>query len=77
MNEQTRLLVNGRYQITLPAAAQKTLGIKTGDRLLMDIQDGMIILAPQPQDYVEHMAGLHQGIWRDVDTAVYLAAERA
>ena len=77
MPDKITVKVNGRYQITLPAAAQKNLGINAGDRLLVDIQDGMIILVPQPQDYVEYMAGLHQEIWRDVDTAVYLTAERA
>lgn len=77
MTEKNIVKVNGRYQITLPATARKSLGIKAGDRLLMDIQDGMLILMPQPHDYVEYMAGLHGDIWRDVDTAVYLEAERA
>ncbi|MCB9420984.1 MAG: AbrB/MazE/SpoVT family DNA-binding domain-containing protein [Ardenticatenaceae bacterium] len=68
--------VNGRYQITLPIATWKKLGIKTGDRLLIDIQDGVIVLIPQPEDYVEYMKGLHKEVWMGVDTAVYLATER-
>ena len=77
MSEETTVKVSGRYQIALPSAARKELSIDAGDRLLVDIQDGMIILIPQPKDYVKYMAGLHQKVWQDVDTAVYLNEERA
>ena len=55
----------------------KQLNIQAGDRLLVDIQDGMIILLPQPKDYAAHLAGLHQEIWQNVDTTAYLEQERA
>ena len=73
----TTVKVSGRYQIALPSAARKRLSINAGDRLLVDIQDGMIVLVPQPKDYVAAMAGLHQDVWRGMDTATYLAEERA
>ena len=76
MNEAITMKVNGRYQIILPAAARKKLGISAGDQLLVDVQDGMIVLAPQPEDYVEYIKGRHKEVWDGVDTAVYLAAER-
>jgi AbrB family looped-hinge helix DNA binding protein len=62
MNESTTVKVNGRYQITLPAAARKKLGITAGDQLLIDVQDGMIVLLPQPEDYVEYIKGLQKEI---------------
>jgi AbrB family looped-hinge helix DNA binding protein len=68
--------VSSRYQISLPSLARKQLNIQAGDRLLVDIQDGMIILLPQPQNYVEHLAGLHKEIWQDLDTSAYLEQER-
>ena len=77
MSEETTVKVSSRYQIALPSAARKQLAIDAGDRLLVDIQDGMIILVPQPKDYVKYMTGLHQEVWQDVDTAVYLNEERA
>ena len=43
---------------------------------LVDIQDGALVLIPQPQDYVAHMAGLHKEVWADVNTTTYLAEER-
>lgn len=76
MSNTTTVKVSNRYQILLPSLARKQLNIQAGDRLLVDIQDGMIVLLPQPQDYVEHLAGLHQEIWQDVDTSAYLDQER-
>ena len=68
--------VSNRYQISLPSVARKQLNIQAGDRLLVDIQDGMIVLLPQPQDFVAHLAGLHRNIWHEVDTDTYLDQER-
>ena len=76
MSNTTTVKVSNRYQISLPSLARKQLNIQAGDRLLVDIQDGMIVLLPQPEDYVEHLAGLHQEIWQDVDTSAYLDQER-
>ena len=55
--------VSNRYQIAVPQQARKRLKIKSGDRLLVDIQDGMIILVPEPKSYTEQLAGLHREIW--------------
>lgn len=41
------------------------------------VQDGMLILLPQPEDYVGYMAGLHHEIWKGADTTSYLNEERA
>jgi len=68
--------VSSRYQISIPSAARQALNIQAGDRLLVDIQDGVIILIPKPLNYTAHMAGLHKAIWEKVDTAEYLANER-
>ena len=76
MTNSASVKVSNRYQIALPSAARKQLNIQAGDRLLVDIQDGMIILLPQPQNYVEHLGGLHGEIWQDVNTVTYLNEER-
>ncbi len=76
MTESTSVKVSPRYQISLPSIARKQLNIQAGDRLLVDVQDGVIVLLPQPQDYVEHLAGLHGKIWQQVDTTAYLEQER-
>ena len=76
MSTKDSVKVSRRYQISLPSRARRSLNIEAGDRLLVDVQDNMIILMPQPQDFVVHMAGLHKEIWQQVDTAEYLSQER-
>ena len=63
----TTVKVSSRYQIVVPAAARAQLNIHSGDRLLVDIQDGLLILIPQPQDYTQKLTGLHKEVWEKVD----------
>jgi len=68
--------VGSRYRISLPRVACEQLSLKPGDRLLVDMQDGLLILIPQPEDHATHLAGLHREVWAGLDTAAYLAEER-
>ena len=68
--------VSRRHQISLPSVARRQLGIEAGDRLLVDVQDGILILMPQPDDLVAHMAGLHRDVWSSTDADAYLREER-
>ena len=63
MAESVNVKVSRRYQIALPRLARQRLSIQAGDRLLVDIQDGLSILIPQPQDFVARLAGLHRDVW--------------
>jgi AbrB family looped-hinge helix DNA binding protein len=76
MSDPVSVKVSSRYQIAVPRIARERLNIQSGDRLLVDVQDGLLILLPQPQDYAAHMAGLHQEVWADLDTTAYLEEER-
>jgi len=76
MSKSVSVKVSSRYQIAVPRAARERLHIQRGDRLLVDVQDGLLILIPQPQDYVSHMLGLHKQVWADVDTTAYVSEER-
>ncbi len=69
--------VSGRYQISLPSRARRSLGIEAGDRLIVVVQDGLLILLPQPEDYVSYLSGLHREVWDGIDTTTYLNEERA
>ncbi|MFZ5919557.1 MAG: AbrB/MazE/SpoVT family DNA-binding domain-containing protein [Chloroflexota bacterium] len=66
--------VSKRFQIAVPQQARKRLKIKSGDRLLVDIQDGLMIVMPEPQSYTNHLAGLHREIWEKPEE--YIAGER-
>jgi AbrB family looped-hinge helix DNA binding protein len=68
--------VSKRYQIVIPHAAREQLNIQSGDRLLVDIQDGMIILSLKPENYTNHLMGMHKEIWERIDPNEYLETER-
>jgi len=68
--------VSQRYQVTMPALVCKRLNIQGGDRLLVDVQDGMIILLPQPDNYTQRLAGLYHEIWEGIEAQEYLDEER-
>ncbi len=76
MTSSTTVKVSKRYQIAVPAAARQRLKIKSGDRLLVDVQDGILVLIPEPENYTEAMAGLHREVWGEVDARQYLGEER-
>ena len=72
----TTVKVSKRYQIAVPAIAREQLNIESGDRLLVDIQDGMLILIPEPENYTQALAGLYKEIWEGVDPRGYVHEER-
>jgi AbrB family looped-hinge helix DNA binding protein len=76
MSVPIHVKISSRYQIAVPSQARQQLKLNKGDRLLVDIQDGMLILIPQPRDFALQMAGLHKEIWKDKDTTAYLHEER-
>jgi len=76
MSLTTTVKVSKRYQIAVPALARQRLNIRSGDCLLVDIQDGMLIILPEPQSYSAALAGLHQEIWNGVDALQYVREER-
>ncbi len=72
----TTVKISKRDQITIPAKLRKVLNIHCGDRLLVDIQDGMILLIPKPERFTDLMAGLHEEIWRGIDGQQYINESR-
>ncbi len=69
--------VSKQFQITIPSHARRELGIEAGDRLMVVVGDGMLILIPEPDDFVAYSAGLHREVWQGIDTTAYLNEERA
>ena len=69
--------VSERGQISLPSSVRKQLNIQPGDYLLVDVQDGLLIMAPAPPPNTNTLSGLHKKIWAGIDTTEYLREERA
>jgi AbrB family looped-hinge helix DNA binding protein len=76
MSHSVSVKVSRRYQIVVPHIARERLNIQSGDRLLVDFQDGLLILLPLPKDYTTHLAGLHREVWKGLDTTAYIQQER-
>jgi AbrB family looped-hinge helix DNA binding protein len=68
--------VNAKYQITIPKSVREKLSIKAGDGLLLDVQDGILVLIPEPKSYADSLQGLHREIWESIDVLKYLNRER-
>lgn len=68
--------VNAKYQIAIPRFVREKLKVKAGDRLVVDVQDGMMVLIPGPTSYADDLLGLHGDIWKGMDSRDYLKAER-
>lgn len=76
MGQNQSVKVSSRYQIAIPSAVRKRLDIQAGDRLLVDVQDDVIVLVPKPPNYTEQMTGLYKEIWEKQDSDQYLNDER-
>jgi AbrB family looped-hinge helix DNA binding protein len=77
MSEMITVKVSKRNQIAVPAVAREKLNIKSGDRLLVDVQDGMLILLPKPPSFSDALTGLHKEIWEGTDVDQYIEDERS
>ena len=76
MGVSNTVKVSKRFQIAVPANAREVLNINSGDRLLVDIQDGVMVLIPQPLSYTAVLRGLHKEIWDRIDGQEYFDKER-
>ncbi len=72
-----RVKVSSRYQIAIPSVVRRKLGIRTGDRLLVDVRGDHVILMPEPEDFARHLQGLHREVWEGEDPQEYVRRERA
>ena len=55
--------VSSKYQIVVPSAVRRQLGIKAGDRLEVRIEDGDVRLHPRPARASERLRGLGNGMY--------------
>ncbi len=68
--------ISSKNQIVIPREARKALSLGAGDELLVEIEDGRLVLYPRPKNYAKHLRGLHKGVWRGVDATEYVREER-
>ncbi len=64
--------LSSKYRIVIPREARKALGIKPGDKLLVVLRGGHLIILPKPKSF----AAALRGSARDPYPKDYLQKER-
>lgn len=67
--------ISSKSQIAVPSAIRKELKLETGDRLLAQVRDGVIVLVPERGSALDQLRGLHRDVWEG-DIQTYLDEER-
>ena len=68
--------ISGKHQVVIPKEARKSLGLSAGDQLIVEVEDGKIVMRPRPKSYTDYMMGLGEKLWKGVDATKYIRKER-
>ena len=69
--------VTRNYQVTIPASARKSLGVKVGDVLVADAEDNRIVFQRKSSDITKLRIRLNKKIdWKDIEATVREAGEK-
>jgi len=68
--------LRSKNQVVIPKDARDALRLKPGERLLVHVENDMILMRVEPADYIKSLRGLHKEVWEGMDTDRYLREER-
>jgi AbrB family looped-hinge helix DNA binding protein len=68
--------VSSKYQIVIPKRVRQELGLQPGDRFLITLEDGKVVMRLRPRSYAQHLRGLHKEVWEELDATEYVQKER-
>ena len=75
MVSQVSVKISSKHQIAVPSAIRKERHLEAGDRLIVQVRDGVIVLMPRRGDTVDQLRGLYREVW-DADVEAYVDEER-
>ena len=55
--------ISGKNQIVIPREAREALGVKAGDKLLVIVRNGQVIILQKPKSHQAAISGLARGIY--------------
>lgn len=67
--------VSSKHQIAVPGEIRRRLGIKAGDRLGVEVRDGLIVMRPLAGTVADRLYGSGRGIYGP-DPVAYMRALR-
>ncbi|MGA7080882.1 MAG: AbrB/MazE/SpoVT family DNA-binding domain-containing protein [Terriglobales bacterium] len=59
----TEATISARNQIVIPREAREALGLKTGDKLLVVVKGGQLLVLRKPKSYHAAIRGLARGAY--------------
>lgn len=68
--------LTSKFQITIPLAVRRKLGLQAGDVLCWDVQNGQATLRVLHGGWVQAAVGLGAEVWRQEGGVAAIAAER-
>jgi len=68
--------VGPKYQIVIPKEVREKLGLRPGQKVLVEYRDGFAILVPRPRSFTKFLMGLGREVWEGVDAEAYVREER-
>ncbi len=64
--------ISSKNQIVIPREAREALGVKAGDKLLVVVLDGRLVVMPKPKSFAKAIRGIARGTYPED----YLRKER-
>ncbi len=55
--------LSSKHQITLPMEAVRALGLKPGNKLVVELIDDHLVLLPQPESWADYFKGSLKGVY--------------
>jgi AbrB family looped-hinge helix DNA binding protein len=68
--------LTGKFQITIPAAVRRRLGLKAGDVVYLLFESGEVVLRVASGGWTESSRGLGKELWRKEGGAAAIDHER-
>jgi AbrB family looped-hinge helix DNA binding protein len=55
--------LSSKNQIVLPQEAREALGVKAGDKLLVSVRGGRVLVMQRPESYADALRGFAPGLY--------------
>lgn len=72
MGSMLSVKVSTKHQIVVPSEARRALGIRSGDRLSVEVTADAIVLRPRARRAGARLRGLGREIWQGLDPVEYV-----